>query len=53
MPQIIINDSEIIGVIKKRVGDNGQISIGKEHAGKEVTAYIVLNEGSKTPIDRQ
>ena len=52
MPQIIIDDSELIGVVKKPVGANGQISIGKEHAGKLVTAYIVLSKGSE-PIERQ
>lgn len=46
MPQTIIDDSELIGVVKKPVGANGQISIGKEHAGKMVTAYIVLSKGS-------
>lgn len=54
MVQIIIDENELIAtVIKKRVGGNGQISIGKEHAGKLITAYIVLGEGSKTPIVRQ
>ena len=41
MPQIIINENEILVVVKKTVGTNGQISIGKEHAGKQVTAYVV------------
>ncbi len=48
MTQIIIDDSELIRVIKKKVGDNGQISIGKEHARKLVTVYIVLVQGSNT-----
>lgn len=41
MSQIILDDSELIGVIKKRVGASGQISIGTEHAGEYVTAYIL------------
>lgn len=48
MPQTIINENEILVIVKKQVGANGQISVGKEHAGKLVTAYIVLNQGSKT-----
>lgn len=48
MSQIILDDSELIGVIvNKKVGDNGQISIGKEHSGKFITAYIVLGKGSE------
>lgn len=41
MPQTIINDSELLETIKTRVGSNGQISIGKKHAGKQVTVYVV------------
>jgi len=49
MPQIIINENELLVTIKKPVGANGQISIGKEHAGKLVTAYVVLVQGSNNP----
>lgn len=41
MSQIIISPNDILTIVNKTVGDNGQISIGKEHAGKEVIAYIV------------
>ncbi|MCZ7361933.1 MAG: hypothetical protein O8C58_01105 [Candidatus Methanoperedens sp.] len=47
MPRIIINETELIETIKTRVGSNGQISIGKKHAGKLVTAYVVLVQGSE------
>ncbi len=47
MPQTIINDNEILEIIKTRVGSNGQISIGKKHAGKQVTAYVVQVQGSE------
>lgn len=42
--QIILNEKEILETIKTRVGSNGQISVGKKHAGKFVTAYVVLSE---------
>jgi len=45
MPQILINNDELLETIKTRVGSNGQISIGKKHAGKQVTAYVVLVQG--------
>jgi putative transposon-encoded protein len=41
MPQTIINENELLETIKTRVGSNGQISVGKKHAGKQVTAYVV------------
>ncbi len=44
MVQIILTEQEILETIKTRVGTNGQISVGKKHAGKFVTAYIVLSE---------
>ena len=44
MPQIIINENELIETIKTHVGSNGQISVGKKHAGKLVTAYIIERE---------
>ena len=40
MVQTIINENEILVVVKKTVGTNGQITIGKEHAGKQVMAYV-------------
>jgi hypothetical protein len=33
-------DKELLLVATKTVGSNGQISVGKEHAGKTITAYI-------------
>lgn len=40
---IIIPQSKIIETTRaKIVGPNGQISIGREHAGKNVIAYVVL-----------
>lgn len=48
MPQIIIDENEILETIKTRVGSSGQISIGKKHTGKRVTAYVVeTGENSK------
>ena len=47
MVQTIINEGELLETIKTRVGSNGQISVGKKHGGKSVTAYIVLNQGSE------
>jgi hypothetical protein len=44
MVQTIINEGELLETIKTRVGSNGQISIGKKHAGKQVTAYVVEAE---------
>lgn len=44
MVQIILNEKEILETIKTRVGSNGQISVGKKHAGKFVTAYVVLDK---------
>jgi len=41
MTQTIIDDSELLGVVTKTVASNGQISIGKEYAGKEVRVYII------------
>lgn len=46
----MINDNELLETVKTRVGSNGQISVGKKHAGKLVTAYIVLDQGSKTSV---
>lgn len=40
--KIIIPKDELIETIeKKKVSPNGQISIGRKHAGKTITAYIV------------
>ena len=50
MVQTIINEGELLETLKTRVGSNGQISIGKKHAGKQVTAYIVQVQGSNNPI---
>lgn len=41
MSQIIIDQAELLETIKTHVGSNGQISVGKKHAGKPITAYIV------------
>ena len=41
MTQTIIDDSELIGVVTKTVGPNGQISIGKDFAGVKVRAYVI------------
>ena len=47
MVQIILNETEIIETIKTGVGSNGQISVGKKHAGKQIMAYIVQVQGSE------
>ena len=47
MVQTIINEGELLETIKTRIGSNGQISIGKKHAGKQVTAYVVQVQGSE------
>jgi len=50
MTQITINTNDVFIipndalVIHKRVGVSGQISVGAEHAGKQVTAYIVMKK---------
>ena len=40
MAQTIIDDEDIIKVVMKPVGTNGQISIGTEFAGRHIIAYI-------------
>jgi len=50
MTQITIDTDDIFIipnnalVIHKRVGSSGQISVGAEHAGKQVTAYIIMKK---------
>lgn len=51
MPQTIINDSELISVIEKRVNPNGQIYIGREYKDKVVRVYIVAVQGSETSAE--
>lgn len=48
MVETIINQTEIIATVKKTVNTNGVISIGREHAGKNVVAYIVEDKGHAT-----
>lgn len=52
MVQLIINEREILETIKTRVGSNGQISVGKKHAGKVITAYIIEKEAVITGQSR-
>lgn len=40
MAQTILGDEELIAVVMKTVGTNGQISIGSEFSGLPVIAYI-------------
>jgi hypothetical protein len=47
MAQIIINGAELIEIIPTRVGSNGQISVGKKHAGKLVTAYVIERQNKE------
>lgn len=47
MVQIILNEDEILETVKTHVGSNGQISIGKKHAGKQIAAYVVQVQGSE------
>ena len=47
MPVIQIDEKEILVTIgPKIVGPNGQIAIGRKHAGKQIKAYVVEVEGS-------
>lgn len=48
MPQTIINEGELLETVKTRVGSNGQISVGKKHAGKLVTAYVIERQNKST-----
>lgn len=41
MVQTILDQNEIIATVRKTVNPNGVISVGKEFAGKRITAYIV------------
>ena len=42
---IVIPTDKIIETIERKpVGVNGQISIGRKHAGKIVTGYVVLSD---------
>lgn len=42
---IVIPTNKIIEtVVRKPVSVNGQISIGRKHAGKIVTVYVVLSD---------
>lgn len=41
--KIVIPKDEIIETVEdKTVSPNGQISLGRKHAGKNVTCYVVL-----------
>ena len=42
--QIILNENDLITVVMKPVGANGQISIGSEFAGLPVIAYVVADK---------
>ena len=44
MPKIEIDDRELLVIATKVVDTNGVISIGREHAGKLVRAYVVSME---------
>ena len=47
MPVIQIDEREILVTVgPKTVSPNGQIAIGRKHAGKQVKAYVVEVEGS-------
>jgi len=45
MVQTIINNNEMIATVRKTVNPNGVISIGKEHTGKRIVAYVVEDKG--------
>jgi putative transposon-encoded protein len=47
MPQIVLDEIELLITLKKRVGANGQISVGKKHIGKKIIVYVVLAEETK------
>lgn len=38
----IIIEGKLLTTVTKPVGSSGQISIGTQHAGKNVTAYVIL-----------
>lgn len=41
MAQIILDENDLITIVMKPVGTNGQISIGSEFAGLPIIAYVV------------
>ncbi|MCK5013512.1 MAG: hypothetical protein KAS66_06805 [Candidatus Omnitrophica bacterium] len=42
--QITLNENDLITVVMKPVGKNGQISIGSEFAGLPIIAYVVADK---------
>ena len=42
--QIILDENDLITVVMKPVGKNGQISIGSEFAGLSIIAYVVADK---------
>lgn len=44
MNQIILDENELIAVVMKPVGKNGQISIGSVFAGLSIIAYVVADK---------
>ena len=44
MAKIILEENDLIAVVMKPVGKNGQISIGSEFAGLPVIAYVVADK---------
>lgn len=42
--QVVLEESDLITVVMKPVGKNGQISIGSEFAGLPIIAYVVQDK---------
>lgn len=44
MTKIILDEKDLITVVMKPVGTNGQISIGSEFSGLPIIAYVVADK---------
>lgn len=52
MTQIILEETDLITVVMKPVGTNGQISIGSEFKGMPVIAYVVADKRNYSIEDK-
>lgn len=50
--KIILNEKDLITVVMKPVGANGQISIGSEFAGLPIIAYVVADKRNYVVDDK-
>lgn len=52
MNQILLDEIDLITVVMKPVGKNGQISIGSEFAGLPIIAYVVADKRNYVVDDK-